>query len=284
MYLRCPGCRNKDAQCRVGCEQNPVDSNFGICISLDDFVEMQGDLAKIQMIDDNEHLIKFLKHEEQELRDAASRELDLVVEEKENFIAERHRYSEGLRELERYRDLWKRFAENPKPVSFVYIYIDIKSNTVKIGKSDNPCKRVSAYKSSSGNAGLLYAQLECPPEEVQETEREIQNEFYDFSIHGEWYKPPVEFLEEILKKYKFDILLPRQLKEIMGLNEKHGVANSIEEKTIKYRIKMYCAVVEISVWELSVERVHNLIDPYGNSNRTRRVLNELMKNTSQPCP
>lgn len=201
-------CLNKDkASCAIGCANNGVDSNFGICMSFEDLGNIREDLAKVKLFDDAERIVRFMKSDQQSILDQTKHELEVVEDMKKELESEILGYRQMCSELGRYRDLWRRFVENPKPVSFVYIYLDLDAKLVKIGKSDNPNKRVSSYKSSSGNLGRLYAILECALEEVQETEQEIHDQLEEYNTHGEWYKVPPDVMTAILKKYKFDILI-----------------------------------------------------------------------------
>jgi len=67
--------------------------------------------------------------------------------------------------------------------TYVYLISDPKSNAVKIGRSDNPMKRVGELQTGNPNTLSLLSCFAAEPS----VEQIIHKHLEDYSLNGEWF-------------------------------------------------------------------------------------------------
>lgn len=78
-----------------------------------------------------------------------------------------------------------------------YIALDENSLLYKIGKSENPEKRIRRSSTFSPFVKLLFVSCE-------DVEHIIHEKYSDFRKHGEWFDLPKNVLDNIIKDYGFN--------------------------------------------------------------------------------
>jgi len=87
--------------------------------------------------------------------------------------------------------------------NYVYIIQELQSGDLKVGISKTPKKRLGQLQIANPRKLMITHQLEG----TVETEQEIQRILRPYKLRGEWFRPSDEFLQNIIKDFKFETLV-----------------------------------------------------------------------------
>ena len=126
--------------------------------------------------------------------------------------------------------------------NFVYIIQELQSGDLKVGISKTPKKRLGQLQIANPRKLTITHLLEG----TDETEKEIQRKLRPYRIRGEWFRPPDEILQNILKEYEFEVIVNYKRLKPVDLITKEDLYG--EEKNESYLTKTLSFRIEEPVW------------------------------------
>ena len=109
---------------------------------------------------------------------------------------------------------------NLKETNGGYVYVLLADdNTVKIGVTVNPFKRVSQIETASGKEIIDWT-LSKPCSNYLEIEKELHDHFSKSRLKGEWFNIEYPEAKELLNKFKLEDIQPQNLKDRISMEMK----------------------------------------------------------------
>lgn len=104
-------------------------------------------------------------------------------------------------------------------VTDMYVYIIKSGDLYKIGKAENPKKRLKSLQ--TGNPIELELQYTKKSQKSLELETKLHNHklIKEFRIRGEWFKLPDNILKYIVIEFGFDCHIVEQPKNVNKINK-----------------------------------------------------------------